>query len=938
MKKNFKKYLSVFISVIMLIGIMPVMSVSADYMNTSAMTELFTLDMNKTENSVTQNYVESVGRGATGTLKDSLVVKTTSNVDRVNRSETDKALSMSSASGLLNISIPEQTAKDENNKTIISFDFNLGDVSGARTEYFGVGGDFWFEKDGEIVKRTIGTECFRQYFASICGSNVRYKVGTYNQYSEYAFESGKWYNMKLVLGYDSYSIYIDGALVKAGTGMSYYTIPTGTDSNDSTVSGTNGYNFLGVADKIMFTNRTGTNSIDNISVYTGKVVTPAFTNDFTGYTGGRTGLSSATLNFWSSGDDTMTAATGVYGKAAADTSQKVEWETTGSPGVLQLIAKDAAKNSFISGADGSSILSFSFATDGKAYPCITAKGVETAPYTIDGTEYTNGTYGSGSYEGYLLDVKKTDKGTFINAFYEDHAIEDITTGEWHTIVLIANGDNTYSLYFDGKAVVENHEMKNMAVRYVSGGSFVDADFRGFTQLWTRTKLNAVSSDATSACMYYDDISLTATPTKYTADLTKDIYSVSGETVENNTLKTVTIAKDNFVSPTATMYAASYDSDGRMSDVKTSQILSNMLPGEAEISVNLSIPEGGSHKVFVWDKETLKPLMKLNKTATSATTENDKKLFVVAASIFQSYNHYGDTFRYPRTGAGQVLNKFFGDGITVSNKAMSGRSSKKFYYEYWSAIKEDIKPGDYVFIQLGHNDWWKTGRDEMNATHSTNPTLPSTQEYFETHENIVDTGATANYQTSHYSYKWYLRQYIEDTRAKGGIPILIAGIDRMSIGTGAVIEDSIYAPYRDANYELGEELDVPVLDVNTRWRTFLQSLETVETVRNYYFYLSKDDKRYVNDPNFDESDYYKDSDEDGEWDQMDTDGDGVWTAEEFAAFDGYLMKDGTHLNEYSAELVAEMIAKEIKANPVLADLAQYLNDYVPVCNWPELQYK
>ena len=184
----------------------------------------------------------------------------------------------------------------------------------------------------------------------------------------------------------------------------------------------------------------------------------------------------------------------------------------------------------------------------------------------------------------------------------------------------------------------------------------------------------------------------------------------------------------------------------------------------------------------------------------------------------------------------------------------------------------------------------------------------------------------------------MRQYVEQTRAKGGIPILIAGIDRMSIGTGEVVEDVVYAPYRDANYELGEELDVPVLDVNTRWRTFLQSLETVEMVKNYYLIVAKDDARYVNNPNFDETDFWKATDDENIW-QIDRTGAGSWTEYvDITDWDGILLNDTTHLNEYSAELVAELIAKEIKANPELSELASYLNGYVPVCNWPDVQFK
>lgn len=184
----------------------------------------------------------------------------------------------------------------------------------------------------------------------------------------------------------------------------------------------------------------------------------------------------------------------------------------------------------------------------------------------------------------------------------------------------------------------------------------------------------------------------------------------------------------------------------------------------------------------------------------------------------------------------------------------------------------------------------------------------------------------------------MRQYIEQTRAKGAIPILIAGIDRMSISTGEVVEDSVYAPYRDANYELGEELDVPVLDVNTRWRTFLKSLETVEMVKNYYLIVAKDDVRYANNPKFNETDFWKATDNENIW-QIDRSGAGTWTDYvDITNWDGILLNDTTHLNEYSAELVAQKITEEIKENPELAGLAAYLNNYKAVCNWPDIQFK
>lgn len=339
MKKNFKKYLAGLISAIMIIGTLPMMSVSADYMNTSAMTELFTLNMNKTENSIVQNYVESVGRGATGTLKDSLVVKSTSNVSRVNRSETDKALAVSSPSGVLSIDIPEQPAKDSGNTTIISFDINLENVE--NTDYFGIGGNFWFEKDGVVEKKTVGDASYRKHFATIYGTRIRTKPGKYAGYGDFAFGAGKWHNVKLVLGYDSYSIYVDGTNVRSGSGISYSAL-TG-DTADY------GYKLLGIADKLTFTNIRGTNAIDNISVYSGKVVQSALTMDFTGYTGGKNvALSTAQFNSWTN-TEVMTPATGVAGKPATDVSQKIEWSTTPQTTVLQFAATSSAKDMYICG-------------------------------------------------------------------------------------------------------------------------------------------------------------------------------------------------------------------------------------------------------------------------------------------------------------------------------------------------------------------------------------------------------------------------------------------------------------------------------------------------------------------------------------------------------------------------------------------------------------
>ena len=60
---------------------------------------------------------------------------------------------------------------------------------------------------------------------------------------------------------------------------------------------------------------------------------------------------------------------------------------------------------------------------------------------------------------------------------------------------------------------------------------------------------------------------------------------------------------------------------------------------------------------------------------------------------------------PETGWGEKLQQFFdSDKVKISNRAKNGRSTKTFLAEgLWQDILQNLKPGDYVFIQFGHND-------------------------------------------------------------------------------------------------------------------------------------------------------------------------------------------------------------------------------------------
>src|SRR3954447_5634454 len=62
-------------------------------------------------------------------------------------------------------------------------------------------------------------------------------------------------------------------------------------------------------------------------------------------------------------------------------------------------------------------------------------------------------------------------------------------------------------------------------------------------------------------------------------------------------------------------------------------------------------------------------------------------------------------RRPETGWGEAFAPMFDSTrVRVRNLAMNGRSTRTFISEgRWQALIDSVSPGDWVFIQFGHND-------------------------------------------------------------------------------------------------------------------------------------------------------------------------------------------------------------------------------------------
>ncbi len=176
------------------------------------------------------------------------------------------------------------------------------------------------------------------------------------------------------------------------------------------------------------------------------------------------------------------------------------------------------------------------------------------------------------------------------------------------------------------------------------------------------------------------------------------------------------------------------------------------------------------------------------------------------------------------GWGYFAHEYFDENqITVENQALGGTSSRTFYTRLWPDVKKGIRPGDYVIIELGHNDNgpFDSGRARasirgISATDSLNVT-------------IKETGK----KETVYSYGEYMRRFVRETRALGAHPILMSLTPRNaydSPGHVGRVDKSFGLWAR----QIAEELDCPFVDLNEI--SALKYEQMSEWKFNYHFYL------------------------------------------------------------------------------------------------------
>jgi len=141
-------------------------------------------------------------------------------------------------------------------------------------------------------------------------------------------------------------------------------------------------------------------------------------------------------------------------------------------------------------------------------------------------------------------------------------------------------------------------------------------------------------------------------------------------------------------------------------------------------------------------------------------------------------------------------------ISIRNYAIGGRSSRTFITEgRWDKILATLKKGDYVIMQFGHNDSGPLD-DTARARGTIRGIGNDSKEIY---------NPIMKKQEVVYTYGYYMRKYIRDTKAKGAVPIVCSPIPRNDWKDGKVIRSKeSYAGWAE---QIAKEEGAYFIDLN-----------------------------------------------------------------------------------------------------------------------------
>ncbi|MEO6102256.1 MAG: cupin domain-containing protein [Pseudoxanthomonas sp.] len=188
---------------------------------------------------------------------------------------------------------------------------------------------------------------------------------------------------------------------------------------------------------------------------------------------------------------------------------------------------------------------------------------------------------------------------------------------------------------------------------------------------------------------------------------------------------------------------------------------------------------------------------------AAAAEPARRVFIAGDSTASAYGPE----RAPRTGWGQALPSFLDRTWEVRNHAQSGRSSRSFIEQGWlDGIAKDLRKGDVMLIQFGHND-----------------------------EKLED---PTRYNEPLQAYPQWLMRYVSLARERGATPILVTPLARRKFDHGQLLDT--HGLYSQSVRKLAAKEQVGLIDLNASSTDWLRALGD-EPSKAFYMHVPEQDQ-------------------------------------------------------------------------------------------------
>jgi rhamnogalacturonan acetylesterase len=167
------------------------------------------------------------------------------------------------------------------------------------------------------------------------------------------------------------------------------------------------------------------------------------------------------------------------------------------------------------------------------------------------------------------------------------------------------------------------------------------------------------------------------------------------------------------------------------------------------------------------------------------------------------------------GWGSVIDAFFDTcKLTIQNHAIGGRSTRTFISNgRWEKILTTLHKGDYVIMQFGHND-----ASPLDDTARARGTLKGIG-----NDSVEIYNPIRKQKEIVYSYGWYLRRFVSDTKARGATAIICSPIPRNNFKNGK-IERTEYAVWAK---QIAEETGACFIPLQEMIATQYEKMDTAQ---------------------------------------------------------------------------------------------------------------